>query len=82
MSVPDDRLRRISTQAGQSNRPLLRWQNNPKVSAKGEDLLEEIVRIAKEAGVPLYENAALVKSLSSLNLGDEIPELFIGRLRR
>lgn len=51
-------------------------KTTPKVSAKGEDLLaEEIVRIAKEAGVPLYENAALVKSLSSLNLGDEIPEL-------
>ncbi|GAA3949969.1 EscU/YscU/HrcU family type III secretion system export apparatus switch protein [Allohahella marinimesophila] len=48
----------------------------PKLSAKGEgDIAEEIVRIALEHGVPLYENAALAQSLSSLELGDEIPEL-------
>jgi flagellar biosynthesis protein len=51
-------------------------KQTPKVSAIGEDALaEEIVRIAKEAGVPLYENAALVRSLAGLQLGDEIPEL-------
>ncbi|OZG71050.1 flagellar biosynthesis protein FlhB [Hahella sp. CCB-MM4] len=48
----------------------------PTVSAKGEgDLAEEIIAIAREHGVPLYENPELVHSLSQLDLGDEIPEL-------
>lgn len=51
-------------------------KNTPRVTATGEnELAEEIVRIAREAGVPLYENAALVESLAALELGDEIPEL-------
>ncbi len=48
----------------------------PTVSAKGEgDLAEEIIAIAREHGVPLYENPELVRSLARLDLGDEIPEL-------
>jgi len=48
----------------------------PTVSAKGEaDLAEEIIAIAREHGVPLYENPELVHSLARLDLGDEIPEL-------
>lgn len=51
-------------------------KNTPTVSATGEDeLAEEIIRIAREAGVPLYENPALARSLANLQLGDEIPEL-------
>lgn len=47
----------------------------PKVTATGEGALaEEIVRIAREAGVPLYENPELVGVLSQLDLGEEIPE--------
>ncbi len=47
----------------------------PKVTATGEGALaEEIIRIAREAGVPLYENPELVSVLSQLDLGDEIPE--------
>jgi len=47
----------------------------PKVTASGEGALaEEIIRIAREAGVPLYENPELVSVLSQLDLGDEIPE--------
>ena len=50
--------------------------NAPTVGAKGEgNLAEEIVAIAREHGVPLYENPSLVKSLAKLELGDEIPEL-------
>lgn len=48
----------------------------PTVGAKGEgDLAEQIVAIAREHGVPLYENPELVRSLAQLELGDEIPEL-------
>lgn len=48
----------------------------PKVGAKGDgDLAEEIIAIARDHGVPLYENPELVKSLSQLDIGDEIPEL-------
>ena len=47
----------------------------PKVTASGEGALaEEIIRIARDAGVPLYENPELVSVLSQLDLGDEIPE--------
>ncbi len=47
----------------------------PKISAKGEgEQAEEIIRIAEEHGVPLYDNAPLVELLAELQLGDEIPE--------
>lgn len=50
-------------------------KNAPKVTATGEgSLAEEIIRIAREAGVPLYENPELVGVLSQLDLGEEIPE--------
>jgi len=48
----------------------------PKVGAKGEgELADEIIAIARDHGVPLYENPELVKSLAQLDIGDEIPEL-------
>ncbi|WP_188151573.1 EscU/YscU/HrcU family type III secretion system export apparatus switch protein [Teredinibacter waterburyi] len=49
--------------------------NAPTVTAKGGgDEAEEIIRIAREAGVPLCDNAPLVELLSELELGDNIPE--------
>ncbi|HVL01118.1 MAG TPA: EscU/YscU/HrcU family type III secretion system export apparatus switch protein [Dongiaceae bacterium] len=48
----------------------------PVVSATGaSELAEEILRIAREHEVPIYENAELVDILARLELGDEIPEL-------
>jgi flagellar biosynthesis protein len=48
----------------------------PKLTAKGEnELAEEIIRIAEEHGIPLYENSELVSILSKLELGEEIPEV-------
>jgi flagellar biosynthesis protein len=48
----------------------------PKLSAKGSlEVAEEIIRLAKEHDVPLYENSELVDILSKLELGDEIPEV-------
>jgi len=48
----------------------------PIVSAAGEaSLAEEILRIAREHDVPIYENADLVDILSRLEVGSEIPEL-------
>ncbi|SDX09363.1 EscU/YscU/HrcU family type III secretion system export apparatus switch protein [Marinobacter mobilis] len=50
-------------------------QQAPTVSATGTDeLAEEIIRIARDHGVPLYENAELAGILSRLELNDEIPE--------
>lgn len=47
----------------------------PTLTAKGEGAqAEEIIRIAEEHGVPLYDNAPLVELLAELELGDEIPE--------
>lgn len=50
-------------------------QNAPNVTAKGNDTLaEEILQIARENDVPIYENADLVRLLARLELGDAIPE--------
>lgn len=50
--------------------------NAPKLVAKGEsEIASEIIKIAQEYGVPLYENSELVDILAKLELGDEIPEV-------
>lgn len=47
----------------------------PTVTAKGRgDLALEIIELARENNVPLDTNPELVKLLSSIPLGDEIPE--------
>ncbi|MGP4844909.1 EscU/YscU/HrcU family type III secretion system export apparatus switch protein [Marinobacter sp. 1Y8] len=47
----------------------------PTVAATGTDeLAREIIRIAQENGVPLYENAELAGILARLDLDAEIPE--------
>jgi len=50
----------------------------PEVVAVGRGrLAEEIVQAAREHGVPLYEDGALVEALARLDVGDLIPrELF------
>ena len=50
----------------------------PKVIAKGEGTIaEQIKEVAKESGVPLYEDDALVEILAQIELDREIPpELF------
>lgn len=46
----------------------------PRVLAKGEDLIaDRIVEIAREADIPIVEDAALVSALLVLELGEEIP---------
>ncbi|SFM13942.1 EscU/YscU/HrcU family type III secretion system export apparatus switch protein [Halopseudomonas yangmingensis] len=46
----------------------------PTVSAKGEDeLAQEIIRLAMEHEVPIYQNADLARMLVQLELGDQIP---------
>jgi len=50
-------------------------QQAPTLSAKGDDALaEEILAIAREHEVPIYENPELVSLLARLELGDQIPE--------
>lgn len=47
----------------------------PSITAKGDDeLAEQILAIARDYEVPIYENADLVKLLARLELGDAIPE--------
>ena len=51
-------------------------ENAPKVTAKGsQDIAEQIIQLAKKHNVPLSENKELVTLLSTLELGDEIPEV-------
>jgi len=51
----------------------------PRVTAKGEGLTaQQIIEIAEQHGVPLQAKPELVKILSEIPLGDEIPqELYI-----
>jgi len=47
----------------------------PRITAQGTgELAEQIIVLAKEHGIPLQEDAALVSLLSKLDLGDEIPQ--------
>ncbi|MBW0146731.1 EscU/YscU/HrcU family type III secretion system export apparatus switch protein [Marinobacter arenosus] len=47
----------------------------PIIAATGtHELAEEIIRIAREHNVPLYENAELASILARLSLNEEIPE--------
>jgi flagellar biosynthesis protein len=47
----------------------------PKVTAKGSGLLaEEIIALAKENGIPVQGDPALVGLLAQIDLGEEIPE--------
>jgi len=46
----------------------------PVVLASGKGrVAEEIVRIARERGIPLFEDAALAEALSRLELNESIP---------
>ena len=50
-------------------------KNAPSLTAKGDDkMAEDILAIAREYEVPIYENAELVRLLAKLELGDAIPE--------
>jgi flagellar biosynthesis protein len=51
----------------------------PQVVAAGRGLMaEEIVRVARENGIPLHEDAQLVEALSRLELTESIPrELYV-----
>ena len=51
-------------------------ENAPIVTAKGsEDLAQQIIELARKHHVPLSENKELVSLLSTLELGEEIPEI-------
>jgi len=46
----------------------------PRIIAQGSGYIaEKIVETAKEANVPVYQDAELAQTLNSLNIGDEIP---------
>lgn len=50
-------------------------ENTPTVTAKGRgDLAQEIIDLALANEIPLENNPELVKLLSSIPLGNEIPE--------
>ncbi|MDH2431239.1 hypothetical protein WH50_21310 [Pokkaliibacter plantistimulans] len=47
----------------------------PQVTAVGSGFIaEQIIALAKEANVPLHEDAHLAAMLSQMDPGDEIPE--------
>ncbi len=49
--------------------------NAPKVVAKGQGIkAQKIIELAKEYGVEVYEDPALVEILSKVELQEEIPE--------
>jgi flagellar biosynthesis protein len=65
------------TTGGRETAVALKYDGNraPTVAASGLDqVAEEIIRIAREHEVPLYENAELAGILARLDLDEEIPE--------
>jgi flagellar biosynthesis protein len=47
----------------------------PTVTAEGRgELAEQIIALAREHGVPLFENPQLLALLQDVGLGEEIPE--------
>jgi len=49
-------------------------KNAPTITAAGEGLTaEEIIALAEEYGVPLYEHPAIADYLSKMPVGTEIP---------
>jgi flagellar biosynthesis protein len=47
----------------------------PKIVAQGQGLIaDKILELARAAGVPIREDAALANALASLEIGVEIPE--------
>ena len=47
----------------------------PRVSAKGSgDIAQKILEIAKQHNIPLQENPELVRVLSKIELGEQIPQ--------
>ena len=47
----------------------------PTITAKGEgDLAQQIIDLAMQYEVPIYENAELTRMLARMELGDQIPE--------
>ena len=59
----------------------LAWDGRdaPRITAKGEnELAEQILALARQYDIPLYEDAQLAKLLSQVELGEEIPrELYV-----
>ena len=50
-------------------------KNAPVItSAASGELAEEIIEIARQHGIPLFENEALLKLLVDIGVGEEIPE--------
>ncbi len=50
-------------------------RNAPRITAKGEQqLAEQIVEAAEQAGVPLYPDPEMAMILSQVPLGEEIPD--------
>ena len=51
------------------------WQGAPRITAKGTGVVaDSILELAREHGVPIHEDPALVTVLSQISLGEEIPE--------
>ena len=49
--------------------------NAPTVTAAGSgELAEQIIAIARQHGIPLFENDALLQLLTDIGVGEEIPE--------
>ncbi len=49
--------------------------NAPLVSAAGSgELAEQIIELARQHGIPLFENETLLKLLVDIGVGEEIPE--------
>jgi flagellar biosynthesis protein len=68
LSAPSEKIRTTAVALHYTGR------GAPRVTAKGNGLVaQKIIETAREHGVPLEEDAALVGALSRIDLGREIP---------
>jgi flagellar biosynthesis protein len=68
MALPEDREKQAVALSYDGKRA-------PTVSAEGTgDIAEQIIALARQHGVPLFENAPLLALLQDVGLGEEIPE--------
>ena len=67
-----DNIRRLQKAVALKYAP--KQDRAPKLTAKGSGLLaEKIIQLAKEHGIPIKEDPALIEILSQLDFHEEIP---------
>ena len=73
--MTDDTRKKTALKERQAAALFYDGKNAPIISAAGTgDIADQIIAIAREHEIPLFENAELLKLLTTIGVGEEIPE--------